>query len=77
MLFLIAFHLCREKERAAMEKERAALQNIQGRDKYLPGEEEMRAQGRFGIIPIKPNRVTEFVNVAEHHYRYAESQFLR
>jgi hypothetical protein len=49
--------------------------NLHG--KMLPGEEEARRTGTIKTIRLVPKRTSEFGDVGEYHFRYAESQFLR
>jgi len=45
--------------------------------KALPGEDKARESKTFTTFPLTAKRNSEFGNLAEYHYRYAESQFLR
>eukprot|EP00455_Lapot_gusevi_P019644 TRINITY_DN2097_c0_g10_i2.p1 TRINITY_DN2097_c0_g10~~TRINITY_DN2097_c0_g10_i2.p1 ORF type:complete len:342 (+),score=68.71 TRINITY_DN2097_c0_g10_i2:52-1026(+) len=44
---------------------------------YLPGEDEARRTGKFKEYDLRPGRMSEFTDIAEIHFRFAESQFLR
>lgn len=55
-------------------KQEELQQNIMG--KFLPQEEFYRATNEFHVFKLLPGRTSEF-DIAEYHFRYAESQFLR
>eukprot|EP00455_Lapot_gusevi_P019645 TRINITY_DN2097_c0_g11_i1.p1 TRINITY_DN2097_c0_g11~~TRINITY_DN2097_c0_g11_i1.p1 ORF type:complete len:311 (+),score=66.63 TRINITY_DN2097_c0_g11_i1:89-934(+) len=58
--------------KAKQEQAQAALVG-----KYLVGEEAAMRNNTFKIFELKPGRLSEFNDIGEIHFRYAESQFLR
>jgi len=65
-----------EKKIIEIEKEQKKHQSsILG--KLMPGEEQAMRDNTYRELSIKLNRVSQFGNIEEYHYRYAESEFLR
>lgn len=66
----------KEQELADLRKKQEEMASaIMG--KFVSGERECMADGRMNVFSLVAGRESEFENVEEIHYRYAESQFLR
>jgi hypothetical protein len=76
------FSASRIQQELKMAEERKKMKEIQDkaktelRGKYLPGEEEALRSARYAKFELFPLS-RAFGDLAEYHFRYAESQFLR